>query len=217
MLALALGATIALTGCPGPRGFIECIDDTSCGLADSGRCLVNADTGHQFCAYPDATCPDGYRWSDFDVEDQISGTCVAEPDVDAGVDAAPPMGWAMAVSSDRYDFARAVAYDPSGNTYVAGAFYGSAVLAGSPVNSNGQSDIFVAKFTADGRKLWARTISGTGADDVYDIKADGTRVVIVGSFTEVPTKPALVTSSAIPRSLTSCNGRQRPPPCRDRG
>lgn len=178
-----LSVTLAATaGCPGPRGFIECIDDTSCGLASGGHCLVNADTGHQFCAYPDSACPDGFRWSDFDVEDEISGTCVASSAPDAGVDAAPAMGWAMTASSERYDFARAVAYDPSGNTYVAGVFYGSAMLAGSPVTSNGQSDIFVVKFTADGRKLWARTIGGTGADEVFDLKADGSRVVIVGSF-----------------------------------
>lgn len=181
-LLVAAGAAATLAGCPGQRGFIECVDDTSCGLASGGHCLVNGDTGHQFCAYPDPACPDGLRWSDFDVEDEISGMCVASTAPDAGVDAAPAMGWAMAVSSDWYDFGRAVAYDPSGNTYVAGVFYGSAVLAGSPVTSNGQSDIFVVKFAADGRRLWARTIGGTGADEVFDLKADGSRVILVGAF-----------------------------------
>jgi hypothetical protein len=66
----------------GPRAvhdppFIECIDDTSCGLHDGGHCLANAATGHSFCAYPDPACVGGLRWSDYDVEDSISGTCVA--------------------------------------------------------------------------------------------------------------------------------------------
>jgi len=76
---------VLLGGCPGPRPSVECIDESSCGLAAGGQCLVNGDTGHQFCAYPDPACPGGLRWSDFDVEPGISGACVGGPD--AGVDA----------------------------------------------------------------------------------------------------------------------------------
>lgn len=39
-----------ITGCPSPRDFIEYVDDTSCGRMVGGRCTVNDDTGHQFCA-----------------------------------------------------------------------------------------------------------------------------------------------------------------------
>jgi hypothetical protein len=70
----------ALAGCSVPQHFIECQDDTSCGLHAGGRCLTNDATAHKFCAYPDSTCPDGYRWSDHDVESSISGACVAESD-----------------------------------------------------------------------------------------------------------------------------------------
>ena len=80
-LALALVA-----GCPSPKDWIECVDDTSCGRMVGGRCLVNGETGHQFCAYPDTMCPEGMRWSDLDVEDSISGQCVASL-TDGGVDA----------------------------------------------------------------------------------------------------------------------------------
>lgn len=83
---------VALTACFTRRDFIECEDQTSCGLAVGGQCLVNPSTGHQFCAYPDADCPDGFRWSDYDVEETISGTCV-EPGsgADGGVDASLPI------------------------------------------------------------------------------------------------------------------------------
>jgi Tol biopolymer transport system component len=76
-LLLALAAVV-LAACPyTDPPFIECIDDTSCGLHDGGHCLANAATGHSFCAYPDPACVGGLRWSDYDVEDSISGTCVA--------------------------------------------------------------------------------------------------------------------------------------------
>ena len=69
---LFLLVAVALGGCPGPSGFIECVDQTSCGLAVGGECLVNPETGNQFCAYPDASSPVGLRWSDYDVEDSIT-------------------------------------------------------------------------------------------------------------------------------------------------
>ncbi|MCL4224350.1 MAG: Ig-like domain-containing protein [Myxococcales bacterium] len=77
------------SGCPGPKDFIECEDDTNCSRETGGRCLVNPDTDHQFCAYPDPGCSSGMRWSDLDVEDSISGECVAG-DPDAGTDTTPP-------------------------------------------------------------------------------------------------------------------------------
>lgn len=84
---------LGLCGCPGETAIrIECIDDTSCGLAVGGHCLVNPATGNQFCAYPDAEYPDGMRWSDFDVESSISGTCVASGWPDAGMPDAPETG-----------------------------------------------------------------------------------------------------------------------------
>ncbi len=109
--AVAIGALVCLAACPGARDPIECIDDTSCGLAPGGHCLVNDGTGHQFCAYPDPGCPGGLRWSDYDVEEPISGTCVA-PAQDAGIDApglpaydiAYPSEWRMSVAGPATGF-----------------------------------------------------------------------------------------------------------------
>jgi hypothetical protein len=47
-----------------------------------------AESGHQWCAYPDPACPSGYRYSDQSVGDGLSGQCVADDGVpDAGIDA----------------------------------------------------------------------------------------------------------------------------------
>jgi len=90
--AFALPFLALLAACPSDRPPIECVDNTSCGLAAEGECRVNPETGHQFCAYPDGECPSGYRWSDYDVEEPISGECYAPSPIDAGTDGAPPDG-----------------------------------------------------------------------------------------------------------------------------
>lgn len=97
-----------VAGCPGPRDFVECEDDTSCGLRVGGKCLVNPDTDHQFCAYPDSACPNGMRWSDFDVEDSISGECVAGGP-DAGPDSTPPTIVARSPDANATDVSRTAA------------------------------------------------------------------------------------------------------------
>jgi Tol biopolymer transport system component len=84
--AAVVAATVAaLAGCTVPQHYIECQGDSDCGLQAGGKCLTNDATGHQFCAYPDPSCPDGYRWSTSDVESSISGVCVAQGVADAGV------------------------------------------------------------------------------------------------------------------------------------
>lgn len=86
-LALVLSACASCGGGGDDDPFVECRDDTSCGLQPGGECLVNPATGHQFCAYPDPDCGSGLRWSSLDVEDSISGMCVAGEIFDAGIDA----------------------------------------------------------------------------------------------------------------------------------
>jgi len=84
---------LAAAACGGAdRGYVECVDDTSCDRFDDGRCLENDLTGHRFCAYPDGACSSGMRWSDLNVEDSVSGACVGALDAsvpDALIDATP--------------------------------------------------------------------------------------------------------------------------------
>lgn len=87
-MTFALVAVAAMAGCSGYPDFIECNDDTSCYAG--GRCIVNPQSGNQFCTYDDPSCPSGTRWSDNDVEDGISGECVAESvPLDGGIVDAP--------------------------------------------------------------------------------------------------------------------------------
>lgn len=70
VLVLAL-----LSACPGHKD-VECTGNGDCNLGSGGVCLLAEPTGHQWCAYPDSGCPAGYRYSDVDVGDGLSGACV---------------------------------------------------------------------------------------------------------------------------------------------
>lgn len=55
---------------------VECIENSNCDLFAGGLCTTNPSTENQWCTYPDPECPSGRRWSDLDVGDGVSGTCV---------------------------------------------------------------------------------------------------------------------------------------------
>lgn len=67
---------ISATSCGGSRADFECRQDSVCDQASGGVCRdPNPSTGHEWCAYPDGSCPSGYRFSDIQVGDGVSGQC----------------------------------------------------------------------------------------------------------------------------------------------
>lgn len=77
---------LVLAGCAN-RQNVPCNENSNCSLATGGTCV--AGPSDSWCAYPDPSCPSGYRFSDFDVGDGVSGQCVGQVGVDAGVGDAP--------------------------------------------------------------------------------------------------------------------------------
>ncbi len=65
-----------------------------------------------------------------------------------------------------------VASDAGGNSYVTGSFEGAAAFGGTNLVSHGGTDIFVAKYNADGQLLWARQAGGTHADVGLGVAVD---------------------------------------------
>jgi sugar lactone lactonase YvrE len=110
-----------------------------------GECLVNPETGHQFCAYPDMSCPDGMRWSDLDVEDGISGMCVDIDEPDAGVDA-PPDGPSICPTGAPVQNGQAADLVLGQTSFTAGD-------ANSPFESGSSMSTSRGVFT-DGSRLW---------------------------------------------------------------
>src|SRR5438045_8503320 len=72
-------------GCPN-RANVQCETNPNCDLTPGGVCAA-ASTGSHWCAYPDGSCPGGYRFGNQDIGDGVAGTCVQL--VDAGIDAPP--------------------------------------------------------------------------------------------------------------------------------
>jgi len=79
-----------------------------------------------------------------------------------------------------------VAVDKFDNVYIAGNFRSTVTvdLSGisTPVNltSNGDYDVFIAKYTPDGRLIWSKSIGGSGLDQVNNLTVDDESNVIFG-------------------------------------
>lgn len=86
------------------------------------------------------------------------------------------------------DQAYAIARDASGNLYTTGTFEGTVDFdpsgATTDLISNGNEDIFVAKYNSSGGLVWAFNIGGVGDDLALGITLDGSdNVYVTGHFT----------------------------------
>ncbi|WP_437959829.1 hypothetical protein WME76_09400 [Sorangium sp. So ce119] len=74
--------------------------------------------------------------------------------------------------------------DGTGDVLVVGGFRGEAALAGGPVESAGDDDVFVAKLDPEGGYRWSHRFGGSGADRATGVAVDRERQVFVtGAFT----------------------------------
>lgn len=99
--------------------------------------------------------------------------------------------WSQRFGGTSPDSANDLTVDPSGSITVVGSF-GSNVSSGfnAPANfggatfeSDGNSDVFVARYDAAGRHLWSRHFGGEGADIAWAVSSDPDGVVAaVGTF-----------------------------------
>ncbi|MDA0739418.1 MAG: hypothetical protein O3A59_10795 [Nitrospirae bacterium] len=79
-------------------------------------------------------------------------------------------------------------FDASGNLYVFRLFVGSITLGigeanETTLNSQGQKDIFLAKFDSNGNLIWAKHAGGQGDEGVDGIKLDSSgNIYVIGGF-----------------------------------
>ncbi|HEU0029909.1 MAG TPA: hypothetical protein VFQ53_04695 [Kofleriaceae bacterium] len=144
-------ASIAvLAGCPN-RQNVPCNADTNCDLAAGGVCV--AGPSEQWCAYPDSNCPGGYRFSDFDVGDGVSGQCVGG---NTNVDA--PLACQQLIAFHRTDGLYIVKPDGMG-------------IDG---RASGQTEEN-AVWSPDGTRILFER-GGIDAKDIFAVNADGTGI-----------------------------------------
>jgi hypothetical protein len=89
--------------------------------------------------------------------------------------------------------------DSNGNVYVVGEFRGTATFGSTTLNSEGLTDVFVAKYDQDGLLIWARSAGGPSVDRGAGIAVDaGQNVYVTGYFTGsigFPSQPGQPASS----------------------
>lgn len=178
-IQLFIAMVLVVVACTG-RKDVQCEQDSNCDLSGGGLCTLNSVTGNRWCAYPDPQCDSGYRFSDFDVGDGVSGICVSGGGAqDAGIDAPPdarpdsppvvPGSWAKQIPGPTYESVGAVAVAPDGSVFFAGSFDGTLDLGGGPLTATGTYDAFVAKFTSSGQHVWSVRFGGSSTAGINEL------------------------------------------------
>ena len=76
-----------------------------------------------------------------------------------------------------------VAVDGSGNVIMTGYFSGTVNFGGADLTSAGATEIFLAKFSANGVHQWSQRFGSTSHDQGNSVAVDGSGAVIVtGTF-----------------------------------
>ena len=92
--------------------------------------------------------------------------------------------WVSARAVGRGAAYSASAVDAAGNTYEAGGFYGTTVVAGTTLTSQGDFDAYLAKYTPAGTLAWVRQIGSPGSDVAMDVVLDAAgNAYVSGLFT----------------------------------
>lgn len=84
----------------------------------------------------------------------------------------PQWLWAAGAGGLSADECYGVAHDASGNTYITGKFIYSASFGDIQLTSNGNGDIFVAKYDTEGQAVWAVNAGGADNDCGYSLTLD---------------------------------------------
>ena len=170
------------------RANVECLEDPNCNLTTGGVCAAAA-TGNRWCAYPDPACASGYRFSDEDVGDGVSGACVAA--TDAGTEW--PMGNTTCKLRVVFDEGPAGTREvwvanPDGSEFINLSNHPTADDAEPAWSPNGLRIAFESNRTGH-YDIWAVNVDGTGLvnltpnGDTEDVRPiwspDGTRIAFL--------------------------------------
>jgi hypothetical protein len=91
--------------------------------------------------------------------------------------------WAKRFGGKTDDLAKGIAVAPSGNLFLTGSFSDTADLGGTLLAAKGSSDIFISKYTSDGKLQWAHNAGGTAYGEGEAIAFDaGENVYATGKF-----------------------------------
>lgn len=160
-------------GCIPAARDVQCIEDANCDRFDGGACR-SAPSGHHWCSYPDSECPSGYRYSDLDVGDGVSGTCTETP--------GQPR-WVRQIGGLGSDWGNGIAVDGEGNVIAAGTFTDSLQIGDTTLTSVGSYDFFVAKLNGlTGEVIWVHHFGGLDTDFNGPVRTDASGNIYVAGY-----------------------------------
>ncbi len=101
----------------------------------------------------------------------------------AKYDASGNVAWATSAGGEGWDTGASITCDSEGNIYLTGYFEGTAAFGSQSLKAKGETDIFIAKYTAGGKLLWVRQAGGSGVNTGKSIKTDTEgNVFVTGAF-----------------------------------
>ena len=210
-LSLWLAMWILGAGCGG-RANVECAVDSNCDLMGGGICKQSAAGGH-WCAYPDTGCPSGYSYSNENVGDGVSGSCVAEsaPAIDAGQN--PDVGSTVPIScaalptgcgtngNDSCCSSPAV----SGGTYFRSYDVAQDSLSGDKNSPASVSDFHLDKYEVTVGRFRAFVVSEKGTQANAPVANAGAHANIAGSGWQASWNTSLAMDSLALAAALKCD------------
>lgn len=150
-----------------------CVDEKSTG-AVSGSAVTVDTLGNVYAA-------GGFIDSASFGGTQVSGS--ENPDVNvfiAKYDATGEVEWVRTVTDSNRCRIHGVAAAGAESVAIAGEFSGTASFdTKHTITSSGDSDVFIARYSADGTVQWSRKAGGAGADVAYGLAVDSTGTTVV--------------------------------------
>jgi len=92
--------------------------------------------------------------------------------------------WAKSADGSSSDHSSSITTDASGNVYVTGSFQSDTITFDAiTLINNGSTDMFIAKYDANGNTVWAKSAGGSSSDHSSSITTDASgNVYVTGSF-----------------------------------
>ncbi|RFS17808.1 SBBP repeat-containing protein [Emticicia sp. C21] len=107
------------------------------------------------------------------------------------------MQWVKQLGGTGLDIGYGLTRDANNNVYVTGSFESTGNFGGVSLTSNGDTDVFVAKFTSDGAVQWAQKAGGAGADVSQAVAIDNAaNLYLTGYFSGSATFGNTIITSA---------------------